>query len=334
VPWRIGSRSAQSHRVGVEIYQRRGAQASGKIRLLITQCCVVCVALVAGLAASAARGQVPFVPTPPEVVERMLAMAKVSKADYIIDLGSGDGRVLRIAAQKYGARGFGVDLDEELIERSKMLARRDGVSDRVSFLAQDLFKTDISEASVLTMYLLPAVNMKLRPRLLTELKPGTRVVSHDFDLGDWEADETATLYAKEKYGASGGDSTVYLWIVPANAAGRWQWRLQFAGQSLDYELSLTQHFQRLRGVLRSAQSEAKVEAVELRGDQISITAVANVKGSPVRHVFSGRVGGDAIEGEVRLSGARIQGAQQWSAVRVAVSASSVSSVAIGATSMR
>src|SRR5262245_37733452 len=165
----------------------------------------VASALLCGLfAMRAAMAQVPFVPTPPDVVERMLVMAKVTKTDYVIDLGSGDGRVVRLAAQKYGARGFGVDLDTELVGRSVSLARRDGVSDRVSFLAQDLFKTDISEATVLTMYLLPAVNMQLRPRLLTELKPGTRVVSHDFDLGDWAADETANVYSKEKYGGTGG----------------------------------------------------------------------------------------------------------------------------------
>ena len=112
----------------------------------------------------------------------------------------------------------------ELVARSVSLARRDGVGDRVSFLAQDLFKTDLAEATVLTMYLLPAVNMQLRPRLLAELKPGTRIVSHDFDLGDWAPDQTAKMYTKEKYGGSGGDSTIFLWVVPAHAAGRWQWR--------------------------------------------------------------------------------------------------------------
>ena len=260
--------------------------------------------------------QVPFVPTPLEVVERMLAMAKVTKADYVIDLGSGDGRVVRMAAQKYGARGFGVDLDAELVARSASLARRDGVSDRVSFLAQDLFKTDISEATVLTMYLLPAVNMQLRPRLLAELKPGTRIVSHDFDLGDWAADETAKMYAKEKYGGTGGDSTIRLWFVPAHAAGRWQWRLNFAGSVFDYELALKQQFQKVEGALRGAGREARIEAAELRGDTIRFAAVIDIKGRPVRHTFSGRIAGESIEGDVELTGARIQGAHEWSATRV------------------
>jgi len=264
----------------------------------------------------AATAQVPFVPTPPDVVERMLAMAQVTKADYLIDLGSGDGRVVRMAAQKYGARGFGVDLDAELVERSASLARRDGVSDRVSFLAQDLFKTDIAEATVLTMYLLPAVNMQLRPRLLTELKPGTRVVSHDFDLGDWAADQIAKMYTKEKYGGSGGDSTIFLWVVPAQAAGRWQWRQHVAGETIDYELALKQQFQKIEGSVRSQGREVKIEAAELRGDAIRFATTIAVKGRPLRHVFDGRIVGDTIEGEVSVTGASIQGAHQWSAERV------------------
>src|SRR5262245_13744337 len=277
----------------------------------------VASALLCGLfAMRAAMAQVPFVPTPSEVVERMLAMAKVAKDDYVIDLGSGDGRVVRLAAQKFGARGFGVDLDAELVARSISLARRDGVSARVSFLAQDLFKTDISEATVLTMYLLPAVNMQLRPRLLAELRPGTRVVSHDFDLGEWKADETVKMYAKEKYGGSGGDSMIYLWVVPAHAAGRWQWRLQGSGERIDYELALKQQFQKVEGSVRSAGREAKIESAELHGDAIRFTSVIEVKGRPVRHAFSGRIVGDAIEGEVGLAGARIHGAHEWSAARV------------------
>ena len=277
----------------------------------------VVFALVCGLfAGRATLAQVPFVPTPPEVVERMLEMAKVTKADYVIDLGSGDGRVVRLAAQKYGARGFGVDLDAELVARSISLARRDGVSDRVSFLAQDLFNTDISEASVLTMYLLPAVNMRLRPRLLAELKPGTRIVSHDFDLGDWKADEAARIYSKEKYAGTGGESTIYFWVVPAHAGGRWQWRLHLSGEAVDYELALRQQFQRIEGSLRSAGRETKIESAELRGDAIRFAGVIEIKGRPVRHTFSGRIVGDAIEGEVGLAGTRMQGAHQWSAARV------------------
>jgi SAM-dependent methyltransferase len=297
----------------VGIYQRRNVQASAKVRLTLATFAIALCVLASG--GRAATPRVPFVPTPDEVVERMLTLAKVTKDDYVIDLGSGDGRILRTAARKFGARGFGVDIDEELVQRSRMLARRDGVDERVSFLAQDLLATGISDASVLTMYLLPSINMMLRPRLLSELKPGTRVVSHDFDLGDWEPDAAETLYAKEKYGASGGDSTVYLWIVPADAAGRWSWRLRVPGQMLDFELSVTQHFQKLRCTLRSMGNEVKIEKAELHGDRLSITAFTAVKGSPVRLVFSGRILGDSLEGDVILSGPRLHSEQQWSAVR-------------------
>ena len=322
-------------RIGVKIYQRSIAQASPHPRPDVIRRVFVALAIASGLLGTgAALAQVPFVPTPVEVVERMLAMAKVTKADYVIDLGSGDGRVVRMAAQKYGARGFGVDLDAELVARSNSLARRDGVSDRVSFLAQDLFATDISEATVLTMYLLPAVNMQLRARLIAELKPGTRIVSHDFDLGDWAADETAKMYAKEKYGGSGGDSTIHLWFVPAQAAGRWQWRLNFAGSAIDYELALKQQFQKIEGELRGAGREAKIEAAELRGDRIRFVAVIEVKGRPVRHAFSGRVAGDAIDGDVELTGARIQGAHQWSATRTQRGATYINQAANAAAGAR
>jgi len=259
--------------------------------------------------------QVPFVPTPLDVVERMLTIAKVGKEDYLIDLGSGDGRVVREAARRFGARGFGVDLDTELVKRSMELARRDGVAERVSFMAQDLFQTSIADATVLTMYLLPAVNMKLRPRLLSELRPGTRIVSHDFDLGDWEPDETAKLYSKEKYGATGGDSTIFLWIVPANVAGRWRWRLEAAGQALDYELTATQRFQRVQGSVRVGGRDVALQDVMLRGDRLSFSVTTDIKGRPVRQVFSGRVVQEAIEGKVELTGVRLHGAADWSAVR-------------------
>src|ERR1051325_10877652 len=143
---------------------------------------VLC-ACVAGLAC-AQQSDVPYVPTPPNVVEAMLEIAKVGPNDYLIDLGSGDGRILITAAKKYGTRGLGVDLDGSLVSDAKREARRQGVADRVEFLEQNLFITDIDKATVLTAYLFPQVNMELRPRLFAELRPGTRVVSHEFDFGN------------------------------------------------------------------------------------------------------------------------------------------------------
>jgi SAM-dependent methyltransferase len=148
-----------------------------------------------------------YVPTPQPVVDEMLELAKVNKDDVIYDLGSGDGRLPITAASKYGARGFGIDINPERIREANENAQEAGVTDRVKFLQQDLFTTDISNASVVTLYLLPDLNVKLRPKLFQQLKPGTRVVSHDFDMGDWKPDRTVTT-------AEG--STIYYWVIPEN----------------------------------------------------------------------------------------------------------------------
>jgi ubiquinone/menaquinone biosynthesis C-methylase UbiE len=155
---------------------------------------------------------VPYVPTPTVVVERMLAMAKVKKGDVVYDLGSGDGRIVITAAEKYGARGVGYDLNPQRIKESNENATKAGVADRVRFVQQDLFEVDLSEATVVTLYLLPDVNLRLRPKLLKELKPGTRVVSHNYGMGDWVADEIAELEV------DGKAHYVYAWTVPASGA--------------------------------------------------------------------------------------------------------------------
>ena len=296
------------------IYQSCRGQASA-LRALPGACAAIGLAALLLLGPDAASAQVPFVPTPPEVVQRMLELAKVGAGDYVVDLGSGDGRVVREAARSFSARGFGVEHDPELVARSAELARREGVSDKVSFMAQDLFQADISDATVVTMYLLPAINLKLRPRLLKELRPGTRIVSHDFDMAEWAPDATAKLYAKEKYGAAGGESTVYLWYVPADIAGRWTWRLELAGQTHDYELTAAQRFQQVDAALRIGGQARALEDVRLEGDRLSFTVRSEIKGSTVRQTFSGRASGDSLEGSVTLSGPRLQGAADWSAQR-------------------
>jgi hypothetical protein len=314
----------QRDRIGVGIYQSCIRQAStsarrcGPLRACMPKRSLVFLlwAVTAILLLPAtAFPQVPFVPTPPDVVQRMLTLAKTGPNDYVIDLGSGDGRIVRAAARSFGARGFGVEHDSELVERSRELARRDGVSDKVAFMAQDLFETNVSDATVVTMYLLPEINLKLRPRLLAQLKPGTRIVSHDFDMADWAPDATVKLYSKEKYGGTGGESTIYLWLVPANVAGRWTWRLEIGGQPIDYELAAAQRFQKVDAKLRVGAQERPIEHIRLQGDRISFTVVGEINGSTVRQQFSGRAGGDGIEGSVILSGPRMQGAADWVAQR-------------------
>jgi SAM-dependent methyltransferase len=162
---------------------------------------------VAPPAPAPARPEVPYVPTPPEVVDAMLKMAKVTKDDVVYDLGSGDGRIVIAAAKQYGARGIGVDIDPKRVEEARANAKRAGVADRATFKEQDLFDTDLREATVVTMYLLPQVNLRLRPKLFRELKPGTRVVSHSFDMGGWKPLQTETINGK----------TIYYWEIPANA---------------------------------------------------------------------------------------------------------------------
>ncbi|MBG1257692.1 class I SAM-dependent methyltransferase [Nostoc commune] len=149
-------------------------------------------------------GDVPYVPTPQPVVDAMLKVAKVGKNDVLYDLGSGDGRIVNTAAQKFGTRGIGIDINPERIQEANDNAQKAGVTDRVKFVQQDLFTTDFSEATVVTLYLLPEVNAKLRPKLLSELKPGTRIVSHAFDMGDWKPEQTLNVEGK----------TIYYWVVP------------------------------------------------------------------------------------------------------------------------
>lgn len=173
------------------------------------------VALLAGFGLAAAQAQydeyeVPYVPTPEEVVEQMLKLAAIHKGDVLYDLGSGDGRIVITAAKRFGIRGVGIDINPERIREAKENAERAGVSNLVTFREGDLFQADISQATVVTMYLLPSVNIRLKPKLLRELKPGSRLISHDFDMGDWKPDKEVKLPGH----------TIYYWVIPANGAGK------------------------------------------------------------------------------------------------------------------
>lgn len=191
--------------------RRRGAPAALALALL---------AACAGLGPARAQEEVPFVTTPDHVTLAMLELAGVGPGDHVIDLGSGDGRIVITAARRFGARGLGVELAPDLVARSRINARAAGVADRVEFREQDLFKTDLSSAQVITMYLLPEVNLQLRPRLL-RLAPGTRIVSHDWDLGDWLPERSLTLDVPDKSIGLDKRSTLHLWTVPAQVQGTW-----------------------------------------------------------------------------------------------------------------
>jgi SAM-dependent methyltransferase len=254
----------------------------------------------------------PYVPTPQIVVKRMLDLAKLKRGETVIDLGSGDGRIMITAAQDYGARGFGVEIDPYLVQSSNEEAKRVGVADRVKFLKQDLFATDFHQADVLTLYLLPDVNMALRPKILAELKAGSRVVSHDYDMGAWRPDAQETVPAPDKTVGVYKESTLYLWIVPAKVEGAWELEIHLGGKTRHYPLTLSQEFQVVSGsVTASAKSEAPITQGFLRGEEINIEMPARViSRGPVTLV--GRVAGDTLKGSVRNRGREIA---TWSARR-------------------
>ena len=236
-----------------------------------------------------------WVPTPQALVNKMLDLGRVTAKDYVIDLGSGDGRTV-ITAAKRGARALGIEYNPDMVALAQRNAAREGVTGKATFTKADLFETDFSQASVITMFLLPDINLKLRPKIL-DLKPGTRIVSNSFTMGEWQHDRSAT--ATDKEGCQ-SYCTAYLWIVPAKVAGTWQ----VPGG----ELTLKQSFQMISGTLTAGGMATAVKG-RLNGDQISFKA-----GSAQ---YSGRVGGNAIKGIVKSGG----NSSEWSASRSGKAAS-------------
>jgi SAM-dependent methyltransferase len=256
---------------------------------------------------------VPFIITPDNVTLEMLKLAKVGPKDYVLDLGSGDGRIVILAARRFGARGLGVEIVPDLVRQSNANARAAGVADRAEFREQDLFKTDLSTATVITMYLLPEVNLQLRPALLG-LKPGTRLVSHDWDLGDWQPDQSVTVAAPDKPIGREKSSRLHLWVVPAQAAGLWC----AAAGLRSFSLELAQKFQNFQGTLRrqvggqtqtrdlagrvtgavlqaasgAGPGSAPLLTIELQGDALHVTgadsSLSALRGMSLRRAAGGR----------------------------------------------
>jgi len=264
------------------------------------------------LGAQEGAGDVVYVPTPQIVVDEMLRLAKVGPKDFVIDLGSGDGRMVITAAKKFGARGFGVDLDTVLLNLSIVNAQREGVADRAWFIEQNLFETDLSKATVITSYLLPEMNERLRPSILG-LKPGTRVVAHDYNMGEWHPDEELTLAVPEKKVGNPGVSYVYLWIVPAKIGGRWQSELKTGSQAATWEFEFTQRFQKFDGVAKSGKLKIKLQTTTLKGDQLSFMFFTKPGDNSTRHQFKGTVKGDGIEGTLELGSGAGQKQLPWRA---------------------
>ena len=256
-------------------------------------------------------GTVPYVQTPMEIVERMLRMAEVKKDDYVIDLGSGDGRII-IEAAKRGARGLGVDLDPNLVKHATENAQRAGVGERTQFMVKDIFETDLSAASVVAFYLLPDFNAKLLPKLLA-LKPGTRIVSHDGGIADWPPDERLEMRAPEKPVGVGGVSRVELWIVPADAKGTWQSDLPAHGGKWRFDVK--QKYQELDIDVAAQGRDLLVRNSRLRGEEIKMIVTGIVNGRAWHHYFVGQLKDDRINGEVTVSDGMNKRSFPWIATR-------------------
>ncbi|MCS6860770.1 MAG: class I SAM-dependent methyltransferase [Abditibacteriales bacterium] len=260
---------------------------------------------VAGLAQQR-QPDVVYVPTPPEVVEAMLKMAKVGKDDVVYDLGCGDGRIVIAAVQKFGAkRGVGIDIDPQRIRESNANARRAGVTERVKFLEQDLFQSDFRDATVVALYLLPQLNLRLRPMLFQQLKPGSRIVSHAFDMGEWKADQTADI----------GGRTAYYWMLPDSAAGTWRWSVPTADGERRFQLRLRQRFQTVSGTLSVNDRETPIMNGKVTGSQLTFTVQREVQGEPVTFRYSGQISGDTLKGSIDIQGGPFAGTREWTAQR-------------------
>ena len=273
----------------------------------------LCIALFAPAAvAQEGQGDVVYVPTPQSVVDEMLRMAKVGASDFLIDLGSGDGRIVITAAKRYGARGFGVDLDRYLLKVANSNARKEGVADRARFIEQNLFETDLSQATVITSYLLPEMNERLMPRLLA-LKPGTRVVAHDYAMGDWDPDDEKTLIVPEKTVGDPGRSYIFFWIVPARVAGQWESQIMAGGKVLPWQFNFEQNYQLVYGKVRAGEQDVKLPQFRLAGEQMSFMIEVPGAGKPATYQFRGWVKGDTIEGTVAVGDGSGQRVTPWRA---------------------
>jgi SAM-dependent methyltransferase len=253
---------------------------------------------------------VPFVPTPTEVVDEMLRLAGVKAGDVLYDLGCGDGRIVIAAAKRFGIKAVGIDIDPVRITESNANAAAAGVAGKVKFIQQNLFESDFKDATVVTMYLLTSVNRRLRPKLLAELRPGTRLVSHSFDMGDWGPDQTSLVTT-----SFDDQRAVYFWIVPANLTGRWEWDLADGPRNRHYTLQTAQKFQAVTGSGTVGDRPLAINDVELAGDSIKFRADVESGGKTVSFLYEGKVEGHTIVGTVKPAGNPKAPAVKWKAVR-------------------
>jgi SAM-dependent methyltransferase len=290
---------------------------------------VMSLILLSSASAQQKEPEVPYVSTPNEVVAEMLRIANVSKDDVVYDLGCGDGRIVITAAKMYGCRGVGIDINPERIRESRENAIKAGVSDKVQFIQMDLFEADIREASVVTLYLLSGVNLRLRPKLFRELSPGSRVVSHEFSMGKWEPDATSSVKAEsyrdpylfnywdEQIADYWRTHTVYLWVIPGNVKGTWKLTVPDISGINEFTLRFDQDFQLVRGQVLESASEIPVfiKDVEIRGNMLLFTLEGKLEARTESMHFEGIMQGNTMQGTMEIEGSPGKEKIKWTARR-------------------
>ena len=253
---------------------------------------------------ASAQYDVPYVPTDYAVVDTMLSLAKVTSSDVLYDLGCGDGRIVIGAAKRNVGRAIGIDINPVRIQESNANAQKEGVAGKVEFREQNLFEADYRDATVITMYLLSSVNIRLRPVFFQVLKPGTRLVSHDFSMGDWEPDRTVEVLSESGW----GNHTVYYWVIPANISGDWT----FTAGDLPHTLHVVQRYQIATGVMTVNANKTDIpEGIQISGGDIQFSIPVTRETGNVVYQYKGTVSGDTITGTITQG----QNVQKWSARR-------------------
>ncbi len=265
-------------------------------------------AFVAGCATLSDEGssaRIAFVTTPRNVVIQMLRLANVTRDDVVYDLGSGDGRIVIAAARQFGSQAVGVEIDPDLIKQSEENTRSAGVEGRVRFIEKDLFRVDLHDATVVTLFLLPGPNQMLIQKFMKELRPGTRIVSHMFDMGEWQPDKTIKI----------GASIVYYWVLPADAGGTWRVDVPDTKGLGPMTLSFRQAFQKLSGSVRLNSARLDLREARIEGEKLFLVTSGNIDGQRVEMTFSGIVRNDTVAGTVDVKGGLNAGTYQWTAQR-------------------
>ena len=296
---------------------------------LISLFAALATVFLSGTAAQQKKPEVPYVPTPEKVVEEMLKMAQVGKNDVLYDLGCGDGRIVITATKKYGCRGVGIDIDPVRIKESRENAVKAKVSNRVKFIQMDLFEADISDATVVTLYLLSKVNLRLRPKLFQELSPGTRIVSHNFNMGEWKPDATSTVeagnhwdihiadYWDEQITDYWDEHLVHFWIIPGNVTGTWTLTILDIPGKNEITLKLDQEFQHVWGKALEGRSSIPlfIKDEKIKGDLLQFTLERKHEGRKRRMHFEGRIQGNTLQGTLKIEGSREKNPIRWKATR-------------------